>query len=82
MHVEGDIAVIRHHVGGRIRRLRIERGLSQYRFADMISMDRTYLLNVEKGRRNVSIDNLIKISLGLGVPLSYMFEGVDVEYHG
>ena len=76
---EGKISVIRSQVGLRIRELRTEQGLSQYKFSEMIGMDRTYLIGVEKGRRNISLDNLIKISVGLDVHLSELFEGVDVE---
>ena len=77
MIYEGDIARIRMRVGARIRELRIAQGLSQYKFSEMINMDRTYLIGVEKGRRNVSIDNLSKIARGLDVRLSVLFEGVD-----
>ena len=77
MKTEGDIAAIRANLGERIRTLRIDSGLSQYQFASMIELDRTYIIGVEKGRRNVSIDNLCKISRGLGVSLSELCENVD-----
>lgn len=51
-----------------IRRLRHERGVSQQDFALAIEMDRTYFGAVERGERNVSIDNLERIALGLGIP--------------
>ena len=79
MITEGHIADTRARAGARIRALRKDRGYSQYKFSDMIGMDRTYLIGVEKGRRNVSIDNLIKIAEGLDVRLSTLFESVDVE---
>lgn len=80
MITEGNIAEIRAQVGARIRTLRMEQGLSQYKFSQMIGMDRTYLIGVEKGRRNISLDNLSKIAQGLDVRLSVLFENVDVEY--
>ncbi|MBR3223983.1 MAG: helix-turn-helix transcriptional regulator [Atopobiaceae bacterium] len=79
MATEENIQRIRMRLGARIHELRVAKGLSQYRFSKMIGMDRTYLISVEKGRRNVSIDNLSKISQGLGVRLSALFENVDVE---
>lgn len=79
MITEGHIAETRARTGARIRALREGCGLSQYQFSSMIGMDRTYLIGVEKGRRNVSIDNLIKIAEGLDVRLSTLFETVDVE---
>lgn len=36
-----------------------------------------YLNEVEAGKRNPAIKNLIKISQGLGVLLSYLFQDVD-----
>ena len=77
MHTEGDIALARRALGAHIRALRLERGWSQYEFSDMIQMNRSYLIDVEKGRRNVAFDNLYKIAQGLGVTLPELvsFEG-------
>ena len=77
MDTEGNTAAIRRNLGLRIRDLREGQGLSQYKFSAMVGLERTYLIDVEKGRRNVAIDNLIKISQGLGVELSYLFKDVD-----
>lgn len=77
MKQDDESTAIRENLGRRIRALREERGMSQYTFARMISMDRSYLIAVEKGRRNISIDNLAKIARGLGISLSYMLEGAD-----
>ena len=76
---EGKIAMVRSRVGARIRELRVQQGFSQYKFSEMIGMDRTYLIGVEKGRRNISLDNIAKISAGLDIRLSDLFEGVDIE---
>ena len=59
---------LRTIVATNIRRVRHERGVSQQDFALTIEMDRTYFGAVERGERNVSIDNLERIALGLGVP--------------
>lgn len=64
-------------LGARIRQLREQQGLSQRRFSMMVGMDRTYLIAVEHGRRNIAIENISKIANGLGVTLSELFEGVD-----
>ena len=71
--------MVRSRVGARIRELRVQQGFSQYKFSEMIGMDRTYLIGVEKGRRNISLDNIAKISAGLDIRLSDLFEGVDIE---
>lgn len=77
MQPTGDIADTRASLGRRIRDLRSGQSLSQYTFARMIGLDRSYLIDVEHGKRNVSIDNLCKIASGLGVSLSELFDGVD-----
>ena len=74
-----DIRLIRSNVGERIRALRKEQGLTQQRLGSMVDLDRTYIVGIEKGRRNVSLDNLIKISLGLNTTLSKLFDCVDSE---
>ena len=70
---------IRSQLGRRIRYLRERRGLSQRTFCMMIGMDRTYLIAVEHGTRNIAIDNLSKIADGLNVTLSELFEGITNE---
>lgn len=77
MKTDGDIAAVRYNLGNRIKVLRESQGLSQYTFSRMIDLDRTYIIGIEKGRRNVSIDNLVKISRGLGITLSELCSGVD-----
>ncbi|MGO4286475.1 helix-turn-helix domain-containing protein [Bosea sp. TAB14] len=59
---------LRTIVATNIRRVRHERGVSQQDFALAIDMDRTYFGGVERGERNVSVDNLERIAIGLNVP--------------
>lgn len=66
--------MITEDLGKRIRELRQQTGLSQEKFALKIGMDRTYFASVEAGKRNIAIINIKKISDGLGVTLSELFE--------
>lgn len=50
-----------------MRRLRAARGFSQEALAHECGINRTYLSSVERSERNVSIDNIARIALGLGV---------------
>lgn len=50
-----------------IRLHRKERGVSQQDFAYDIEMDRTYFGGIERGERNVSIDNIERIATGLEI---------------
>ena len=68
--------MIRKVLGSRIKELRNGIGLSQEKFALQIGIDRTYFASVEAGKRNISICNIKKISDGLGVSLSDLFEGI------
>jgi transcriptional regulator with XRE-family HTH domain len=65
--------------GQRVRQLRKEKGLSQEGFAHSIDMDRSYYGSVERGERNVSLENIFVIADGLGVPAAELlrFEGLD-----
>ena len=63
-------------LGQRIRKCRNSLGLSQEKFALLIEMDRTYLASVEAGGRNISLKNLEKISKGLNISLSQLFENI------
>ena len=66
--------MVEREVGLRIKGLRAEAGISQEQLAFEIGMARSYLAEVETGKRNVSIRNLEKIAAGLGVSLSQLFE--------
>lgn len=60
--------------GLRIKELRAGLGVSQEAFAYSIGMSRTYLAEVEIGKRNVSIENISRIADGLGVSLRVFFD--------
>ena len=62
--------------GACVRYYRQKTGLSQEKFALKIDMDRTYLSSVEKGKRNISIENINKIAKGLKISLKELFEGL------
>lgn len=53
----------------RLREVRTSQGLSQEKLAELASLHRTYVSLVERGERNITIDNMEKLALALGVPL-------------
>jgi transcriptional regulator with XRE-family HTH domain len=55
-----------------VRRLRVDRRLSQEDLAELSELHRTYVGSVERGERNVSIDNMERLALALGVKLREM----------
>ena len=65
--------MIKEELGQEIRRLRISQGYSQEDFARVSELDRTYISDVEHGKRNVSIDNIEKIAKALNITLPELF---------
>ena len=61
------------HLGDRIRKLRKKRGWTQVEMAEKVGIDRSFLADVERGKRNVSILNVESIARGLKVSLSQLF---------
>jgi len=59
--------------GQRIRQLRVSKGISQEDFAEMAELHRTYISDVERGERNVSIATAYRIAQALGVDLKDLF---------
>lgn len=59
----------RQRFAKRLRSLRSQQGLSQEALADLADLHRTYVGSVERAERNVSIDNMERLALALGVDL-------------
>jgi len=61
-------------IGERIVQLRKDKNLSQQKFAYAADMERTYLNHIEKGRKNISINTLEKILIGLDISIKDFFD--------
>jgi hypothetical protein len=60
-------------VGRNLRAYRMERGLSQEAFADVLGVHRTYMGGVERGERNLTLQSLEKMAEQIGVePLTLL----------
>lgn len=64
------------HYGQAIRELRQEKDISQELFADMCGLHRTYISDIELGKRNVSLENIEKMAHALNITLPELFERV------
>ncbi|RWH17608.1 helix-turn-helix transcriptional regulator [Mesorhizobium sp.] len=58
---------IRKRLGRNLRRLRKAKGLSQEAFADDVGIHRTYVSDLERGRRNPTITIVEKLAVFLAV---------------
>lgn len=57
-----------------LRNIRLDQGLSQEDLAEKADLHRTYVGSVERGERNISIDNMEALADALGIPLALMLE--------
>jgi len=64
-------------LGKNIKRLRQSKGLSQEKLAELADLHRTYVGGVERGERNISLLNLVRIAQVLEVSLSNLVKGID-----
>jgi transcriptional regulator with XRE-family HTH domain len=67
-------ATTREAVGGRIRALRHERGLTQEEVAHASGVARHMLVQVERGQRGLLYERLFDVAKALDVPASALFD--------
>jgi transcriptional regulator with XRE-family HTH domain len=70
--------IVAHHsvksrFGNRLRQLRDERGYSQEELAERAELHRNYVGGVERGERNVALENIVKLAKALSVPPGDLF---------
>jgi transcriptional regulator with XRE-family HTH domain len=62
--------------GRRVRAIREDKHLSQEQLAEIAGLHRTYVSSLERGQRNVSLDNIFALAAGLGVSVSDLLTGL------
>lgn len=62
-----DSQELRALFAANLRNLRQARGISQERLAELAGLHRTYVSSVERGARNISIDNIARLAKALDV---------------
>ena len=63
--------------GQAVRKFRQQRNISQEKLAELADIHRTYIGDVERGTRNVSLVNMAKIASALGVSLSHLIREAE-----
>lgn len=61
--------------GVRVSELRKAKNLSQEGLAELADLHRTYIGAIERGERNLSLVNIIKIADALGISVKELFDG-------
>lgn len=52
-----------------LKETRVKQGLSQEELADIAGLHRTYVGSVERGERNISIDNMERLASALNITI-------------
>lgn len=66
----GDVASTLQRFGDQLRKVREKKGISQEKLGELAGLHRTYVSNVERGRCNISLLNIEKLAVALGVPMA------------
>jgi transcriptional regulator with XRE-family HTH domain len=67
-------------LGATIRQYRQQCGLSQRALAVKTHLDKSYINQIEKGRRNVSVLSLLRIADALQLPVSRLLAPLEKGY--
>ena len=68
---------IKTKLGLEIRKVRLAKGYSQEKLAEISKLHRTYIGGVERGERNIGIVNLQKIADSLEIKISELFQSIE-----
>ena len=62
--------------GNRVKEMRLAQGISLRKFALMIGIDKSFLVDIEHGRKSPTLDTIEKIACGLNVTFAELFDGL------
>jgi len=62
--------------GKRVRQLRLKKKWSQEKLAEESGLHTTYISGIERGKRNLGIENVVKLARALKVDVGQLFRGV------
>lgn len=61
------------HFGNKVRELRHKQGLSQEELGAVAKLHRTYIGMIERGEKNITLENIEKIAKALDTPINKIF---------
>lgn len=74
------MSTITTEIGARVRAFRLRRGLTQEELAERADLHNTYVGQIERGEKNLSVVSLDKILTALGVSYAAFFEPFDLTH--
>jgi len=72
------VANVFERFGMRLREIRLKKGISQERLAELAGLHRTYVSSVERGGRNISLENIDRLATALGEPMAKLMPPPEV----
>jgi len=60
--------------GNNMKKIRLEKGMSQGDICRALNLDRAYISNVENGKQNLTISTMEKIAKALGVKIDQLLK--------
>ena len=67
------IRKLRNDIGKKVKDLRLEKGLSQEKLAELAGVHRTYIGMIERAEKNITLCNIEKITKALKVEIKDLF---------
>ena len=59
--------------GKNVKKYRLNAKISQEKLADLCELHRTYISDIERGKRSISLNNIEKIALALNIDIQNLF---------
>jgi transcriptional regulator with XRE-family HTH domain len=76
-HLSANESTLKRRFGATVRRYRHRLGISQEELAWRAEMHRTYLADVERGVRNLSLSSITRLVDAIDIPLSSFFATLE-----
>lgn len=78
--MKGDCLLNEFMIGRRIRTERLRMNLTQEKLAEDVELTAAYIGQVERGERNLTLENIIKVANRLGVTVDYLLsDSIDAD---
>lgn len=65
---------IKKEFGGKVRYYRTKKGLTQWKLADKANLHYTYVGSIERGEKNISLENIYKIADALNMKIADLLD--------